>query len=190
MAQGEESNLAGIREGDEREEFGEMEVGPTDGRMSQRSPIIGRALDDSLRAAQGTPGVVQMEAEMSRRYIAQMEDEIARRVEAEMTQRGVARSQQQHFMADALSGWGDVRNSREVTEVAAQFADADVNVQGVQYVSQYTPPTAFGRAGPVMGSVSGHNPYRASVGGRVTSAAFHAEEQQQWLPGRIQHHCR
>jgi hypothetical protein len=35
MAQGEEGSLAGIREGDEREEFGEMEVGPTDGRMSQ-----------------------------------------------------------------------------------------------------------------------------------------------------------
>ena len=31
MAQGEESNLAGIREGDEKEEFGEMEVGPSAG---------------------------------------------------------------------------------------------------------------------------------------------------------------
>jgi hypothetical protein len=76
-----------------------------------------------------------MEAEIPRRYIAQMEDEIARRVDAEMTQRRAAMPQQQHFMADALSGWGDVRNSREVAELAAQFADADVNVQGAQYVS-------------------------------------------------------
>jgi hypothetical protein len=35
-------------------------------------------------------------------------------------------------MADALSGWGDVGNYRVETALAAQFADADVNVQGAQ----------------------------------------------------------
>ena len=55
MAQGEEGSLAGIREGNEGDEFGEMEAGPADGRMGQRSPLLGRALDDSLLAAQGTP---------------------------------------------------------------------------------------------------------------------------------------
>ena len=76
-----------------------------------------------------------MEAEIPRRYIAQMADEIARRVDAEMTQRRATMTQQQHFRADSLSGWGDVRNSREVAKLATQFADADVHVQGAQYVS-------------------------------------------------------
>ena len=69
MAQGEEGSLTGIREGNEGDEFGEMEAGPADGRMGQRSPLLGRALDDSLLAAQGTPSVVQMETEIPRRYI-------------------------------------------------------------------------------------------------------------------------
>jgi hypothetical protein len=37
-------------------------------------------------------------------------------VDAEMTQRRAAMPHQQHFRADSLSGWGDVRNSREVAE--------------------------------------------------------------------------
>jgi hypothetical protein len=37
MAQGEEGSLAGIREGNEGDEFGEMEAGPADGRMTSNS---------------------------------------------------------------------------------------------------------------------------------------------------------
>jgi hypothetical protein len=158
--------------------------------MNQRSPLLGSVLNDSFLAVQGNPSVVQMEAEIPRRYIAQMEGEIARRVDEAMTKRRAAIPQQQHFMADALSGWGDVGNYREETALAAQFADADVNVQGAQYASQYAPPTTFGRAGPVMGPFSRHNPYRSAVGGQVSPAAFHGEVQQQWLPIFTQHHCR
>ena len=130
-----------------------------------------------MLSAQGTPSVVQMEEEIPRRYIAQMEGEIARRVDEAMTQRRATIPQQHHFMADALSGWGDVGNYREDTGLAEQFADADVNVQGAQYASQYAPPTVFGRAGSVMGPFSRHNPYRSAVDGQVAPAAFHGEAQ-------------
>ena len=138
MAQGEEGSLAGIREGNEGDEFGEMEAGPADGRMGQRSPLLGRALDDSLLAAQGTPSVVQMEAEVSRRYIAQMETEITRRAEAEVA-RCMAAFQQQRFMADREGLGDDVGGYREEPGFGAQFADVDVNVQGRQYA-----PPPFG----------------------------------------------
>ena len=55
----------GIREGNEGNEFGEMEAGPTDGRLV--SPLLVRALDDSLLAAQGTPTPAQIEVEIARR---------------------------------------------------------------------------------------------------------------------------
>ena len=182
MAQGEEGSLAGIREGNEGDEFGEMEAGPADGRMGQRSPLLGRALDDSLLAAQGTPSVVQMEAEVSRRYIAQMETEITRRAEAEVA-RCMAAFQQQRFMADREGLGDDVGGYREEPGFGAQFADVDVNVQGRQYA-----PPPFGRAGPAMGPVIRNNPsqlYRAVVGGQVTPAAFNGGAQQQWLPVRM-----
>jgi hypothetical protein len=99
-----------------------------------------------------------MEVEIPRRYIAQMEVEIARRVDEAMTQRRAAIPQQQYFMAEALSGWGDVGNHREEAGLGAQFADAAVNVQGTQYV----------------------------VGGQVSSGASHGEAQQQWLPMRME----
>jgi hypothetical protein len=53
--------------------------------MNQRSPLLGSVLNDSFLAVQGNPSVVQMEAEIPRRYIAQMEGEIARRVDEAMT---------------------------------------------------------------------------------------------------------
>ena len=182
MAQGEEGSLAGIREGNEGDEFGEMEAGPADGRMGQRSPLLGRALDDSLLAAQGTPSVVQMEAEIPRRYIAQMETEIMRRAEAEVA-RCMAAFQQQRFMADREGLGDDVGGYREEPEFGAQFADVDVNVQGRQYA-----PPPFGRAGPAMGPVIRNSPshlYCAAVGGQVTPAAFNGGAQQQWLPVRM-----
>jgi hypothetical protein len=64
MAQGEEGNLVDIREGNEGDEFGEIEAGPTDGRLV--SPLLVRALDDSLLAAQGTPTPAQIETEIAR----------------------------------------------------------------------------------------------------------------------------
>ena len=142
MAQGKEGSLTGIREGNEGDEFGEMEAGPPDGRMGQRSPLLGRALDDSLLAAQGTPSVAQMEAEMSRRYIAQMEPEIRRRAEAEVA-RCMAAFQQQCFMVERGGPGDQVGGYREEPGFGAQFADVDVNVQGRQYA-----PPPFGRAGP------------------------------------------
>ena len=65
MAQGEEGNLVVIREGNEGDEFGEMESGPTDGRLV--SPLLVCVLDDSLLAEQGTPTPVQIETEIVRR---------------------------------------------------------------------------------------------------------------------------
>jgi hypothetical protein len=135
MDQGEEGSLTGIREGNEGDEFGEMESGPADGRMDQRSPLLGRSLDDSWRSAQVTPSVVQMEAEIPRRYIAQMETEITRRAEAEVV-RCMTAFQQQCFMTDREGPGDDVGDYREESGFGTQFADVDVNVQG----SQYTPP--------------------------------------------------
>jgi hypothetical protein len=167
MTQGEEGGLTGIREGIEGDEFGEMEAGGGDGRTA--SPLLGRALDDSLLAVQGTP--------------AQMEAEIAKRTEAEVTRR-MAAFQHQRFMADREGTWGDDGRYGQGPEFGAQFTDGDVNVQGRQYA-----PPPFGRAGPALGPVTRNNPsqwYRAAIGGQVTPAVFNGDAQQQWLPVRLE----
>ena len=71
MTQGEEGSLTVIGEGIEGDEFGEMEVGPADGRMV--SPLLVCALDDSLRVAQDTPSPAQIEIEIPRRTEEEVE---------------------------------------------------------------------------------------------------------------------
>ena len=84
-------------------------------------------------------------------------------------------------MADREGPWGGVRGYREETGFGAQFADGDVNVQGGQYA-----PPPFGRAGPPMGPVTRNNQlYHTVVGGQATPAVFNGNDQQHWLPVRM-----
>ena len=64
MAQGEEGNLVVIREGNEGDEFGEMEAGSADGRLV--SLLLVSVLDDSFLTTQDTPTPAQIETEIAR----------------------------------------------------------------------------------------------------------------------------
>ena len=77
MAQGQAGMRSGIHEGSE-DEFGDMEAAGGAGEGRVASPLLRRALDDSLQATQGTP--MTMEAEIERRTEAEM----ARCMEAEL----------------------------------------------------------------------------------------------------------
>ena len=87
----------GIREGNEGNEFGEMEAGPTDGRLV--SPLLVRALDDSLLAAQGTPTPAQMEAESAKLTDAA----VARCMAAFQQQRLIADREGPFYLSAGLS---------------------------------------------------------------------------------------